>query len=481
MNRKTIFRNESQKLDSAFLEAGLPEKVLLVPLDFAKLTHYACFCNGRGQYLRQAFPVKNNTEGLSYLIDAIERTRKAKGIGQKGHVIIGGEDSASYTRNFMDRLHQSGYLTVRMDAKEVHHQADSVDSSTDKTALRAIAKTMLNRDVRETGGTDAYDKLRELTRQRRRIVHLSTSVKNRIHTHADRLFPGFLSPQSALKPFSKSSLALMGKSFSAASIKRRSLTRLTTQLSRQGLREAAKVAAALKEQANAAIIGNREASQTSAQLLEAELRLYETMQKNLECLDYECAQSLASLPEAMLTSVRGIGITLAACICAETGSVGLTSDCDQLNAYAGIVPKVSQTGGPESEAKVGGKRSRFNRVLKDYLLQAGNHLYLHGPEDLMEDARRRKTEGKAVETAMARRFLRMARALSKQGVVYLPRKLRCEKATSQDRAEYVLEVWPDLLVKWKRLNLHQQAFAPDTPLGKWRTVVQNIYEIELPL
>jgi hypothetical protein len=36
MKRKNIFRNESQKLDAAFIEAGLPERVLLVPLDFAK-------------------------------------------------------------------------------------------------------------------------------------------------------------------------------------------------------------------------------------------------------------------------------------------------------------------------------------------------------------------------------------------------------------------------------------------------------------
>ena len=34
VKRKSIFRNDSQKLDSAFIEAGLPEKVLLVPLDW---------------------------------------------------------------------------------------------------------------------------------------------------------------------------------------------------------------------------------------------------------------------------------------------------------------------------------------------------------------------------------------------------------------------------------------------------------------
>ena len=80
MKRKNIFRNESQKLDAAFIEAGLPERVLLVPLDFAKITHYACFCDGRGTYVRKAFTVKNTQEGIDYLVDQIERTRVARSI-----------------------------------------------------------------------------------------------------------------------------------------------------------------------------------------------------------------------------------------------------------------------------------------------------------------------------------------------------------------------------------------------------------------
>ena len=130
MKRKSIFKNNSQNIDAAFIEAGLPEKVLLVPLDFAKSTHYACFCDGLGRYLRQAFTVKNTKEGLDYLVERIEATRKSRAIGNKRHVIIGGEDSASYTRNFMQRLNELGYLAVRLSSCEVHRQAESVDSST---------------------------------------------------------------------------------------------------------------------------------------------------------------------------------------------------------------------------------------------------------------------------------------------------------------------------------------------------------------
>lgn len=483
MKRKSIFRDDSQKLDAAFVEAGLPEKVLLVALDFAKSTHYACFCDGRGRYIRKAFTVKNSRDGIDYLIQQIEQTRRARSIRSKRHVIIGGEDSASYTRNFMDQLLQQGYLTVRLNAREVHKQAESLDSSTDKTALRAIAKTMLNRDARETTRSDQYAELRGLTRQRRQIVHLSTAMKNRIHTHVDRLFPGFLSKDSAVAPFSKASLQLMEKSFSAAAVHRRSEKALSAQLSRQGVRQAASVAKKLKEQAAKAICADPDSVQLSAQLIATDLRLFQTLQSTLSGLDQQCARILAQLPEAFVVSIKGIGITLCASICAETGSLAKVQHCDQINAYAGIAPKVKQTGGPEAPARIGGKRRSFNRTLKDYTMQAGNHLYLHGPQELLEDAARRKLNGKAVDAAMARRFLRIARALTKSHVIYLPTHLRTDRveADSEQRAQYISQVWPDLLIKWKRLGLHHEAFKPETPLGRWRMIVQEIYDIELPL
>jgi transposase len=482
MKRKSIFKKDSQKIDAAFIEAGHPEKILLVPLDFAKSTHYACFCDGLGRYQRQAFTVKNNREGLDYLVDLIEAARKSRSIKNKQHIIVGGEDSASYTRNFMQRLKELGYLAVRLSSCEVHRQAESTDSSTDKTALRAIAKTMLNRDAQLIDGHDIYAELRALTRQRRRIVHLNTAVKNRIHTHSDRLFPGFLSKGSALSPFSKGSLELMSKpSFGAASISGKNEKILARQLSRQGTPRSSEVAIALKQQAKEAIFADKNSAHISSHILDGELQLFRALQSNLEGLDQGCARLLARTPEAFVTSIKGIGITLISSICAESGSLAQLTRADSLNAYAGIVPKVKQTGGPESEAKIRGRRRSFNRVLKDYTLQAGNHLYLHGPEELMHDAVHRKLGGRVVDAAMARRFFRISRALCKKHYIYLPSGLRGQDTLPAARAQYILDSWPDLLIKWKRLGMHEEAFAPERPLGQWRLLMQEIYKIELSL
>ena len=483
MKTKTIFKNQSQKLQAAFMKAQNPEKVLLVPVDFAKQTHYAFFCDGYGQYLRKPFTVRNDRDGVDYLVKVIEKTRTSKGIRSKAQVIIAGEDSASYTQNFMLQLAGHGYVTMQVNAHEVHRQAESIDSSTDKTSLQAIAKTLLNRNAREFATPDDYRQLREFTRQRRRLVHQTTCVKNRIHTHADRLFPGFLSCESAINAFSAASIELMRGSFSAVLFSKKPLTQLQRRLERLGVKNAAQTASALKEQARRSIPAQAEVAKTSHQLLQGELDLYLALESNTTLLDHEIARQLASTPAAFLTSIRGLGITLIAAITAEIGDLSSAPRTDCINAYAGIIPKVKQTGGPECEAHVGGKRQRFNRTLKDYLLQAGNHLYLHGPDDLMNDARRRKAANKAVETAMARCLLRIARTLIKNHCIYLPAHLRCDTddTGARQRAEYIVKIWPAMLLKWKRLGLAEEAFAPEAPLGIWRTNAQEIYEIELPL
>jgi hypothetical protein len=237
----------------------------------------------------------------------------------------------------------------------------------------------------------------------------------------------------------------------------------------------------LKQQARDSIPADKDSARLSAYILAGELELFRALESNLQTLDKECARLLARTPEAFVTSIKGIGITLTSSVCAESGSLAQVTRADSLNAYAGIVPKVKQTGGPESEAKIRGRRRSFNRVLKDYTMQAGNHLYLHGPEELMQDAVRRKLVGKAVDTAMARRFLRIARALCKNHFIYLPTHLRGQNASSQERVQYILDTWPALLVKWKRLGLHEEAFASENPLGQWRLIMQEIHDIDLPL
>jgi transposase len=109
----------------------------------------------------------------------------------------------------------------------------------------------------------------------------------------------------------------------------------------------------------------------------------------------------------MLTTIRGTGITLAAGVASEIGPPDSQPSTRRLCSYAGIVPRVKQTGGPEKGAKTGKVSRRNNHLLKNHIVQCGNHLGQHGPADLKEDHRRRGANTQHADFGMARRYLRM--------------------------------------------------------------------------
>jgi hypothetical protein len=65
--------------------------------------------------------------------------------------------------------------------------------------------------------------------------------------------------------------------------------------------------------------------------------------------------------------------------------------------------------------------------------------------------------------------------------VYLPARLRKKDAKPEERASYYLMMWPYLRDKWQKLGALEAAFSDDRPLGRWRNMVQELYEIKLTL
>ena len=131
-------------------------------------------------------------------------------------------------------------------------------------------------------------------------------------------------------------------------------------------------------------------------------------------------------------------------------------------------------------AKTGKVSRRCNHILKDYIVQCGNHLGQHGPADLKEDHRRRGAHKQHADFGMARRFLRMGMRLMRNGESYVPPELR-EGATLEELQPYYLQSWPKLLDKWVKSGAVHTAFDPANPLGQWRERIEAIYGIELTL
>ncbi len=481
MKKRNIYQNRSQELLSLFEEAGNSAKVMCVPMDYAKKDHVVMFCNGHGDILRKPFSVKNSPDGVKYLVDQATRSCQRRGI-KKNHVFFGGEDANSYVENFVSTLRSKGWVVAAVNAHDAKKQRANLQASTDRLDLMGIATMLL--DCRANccpAQSGIYRNLRTLVRHRRKLVVMSTEVKNRIHGVVDRLFPGFLNEgKTGIVPFTSSSLYLMEDRFSPRQVGARHLRTTVAQAKKKGLQKPEDCIRKLKIHAASVLEPVPEWVGSLQTALHHEVQLHRNL---LECItqaDRQVAQLLARTPAAMLTTIHGIGITLAAGTGSEIGPPARQSSVRRLSSYAGIVSRVKQTGGPEGEPRHGSVSRRCNHLLKNAVVQSANHLGQHGPPELKEDHRRRGAGGQHADFGMARRFLRIGMNLMRTGQCYLPPELR-EHPEPEALKTYYLKAWERLHGIWKKAGALEEAFDPRNPLGQWRDCIQTLYEIELPL
>lgn len=283
MKKRTIYANQSQELLTLFEQAGNSGKVLCVPIDYAKKDHVVMFCNGYGNILRKPFPVKNTPEGIKYLIDQVSRSCRHHKIDEK-HVFFGGEDVGSYAQNFATTLRSGGWLVAGINAHDAKKQRANMQASTDRLDLMGIATMMLNRRGNcSPAQSGIYLNLRTLVRHRRKLVVMTTEVRNRIHAIVDRLFPGFLDEKkSGITPFSKSSLYLMETRFSATQIRRRRRKPLVESLRRLGTPKPENAAAKLQVYAQQVLHTPEEYVSTLQLSLAQHVKHHRCLHENIE-------------------------------------------------------------------------------------------------------------------------------------------------------------------------------------------------------
>lgn len=482
MINTSIFSAQSKDLRKLFEQAGHRSKVLCAPLDYAKKQHTVLFCNGHGDILKKPFSVDNSPAGLKFLLDQLQHTLTGRHLQAK-HVFFGGEDIPAYAENFITQLRQKGYLVAQVNAWEAKKRRENFQASNDHLDLTAIAKLLLDwRGNVAPAAHGTYRSLRELSRTRRRVVRDKTALSNRIHTYVDRLFPGFLDvAQSGLAPFSKASLALMSERFSAPQIRRRRRPSLSHQLQRHGVEKADEVASQLQQLAAQVLEPASEHVSVWQVSLQQQVLLYNATQAACHALEAEVAHWLALTPGAFLTSIRGIGVTLAAGLSAELGDPNRLRRLACLCSYAGIIPGSKQTGGPQSPAHTTGVKPRCNRILKDWAVQASVKIGQCGPPELKAAYLALEAQEQHAQFIMAKRLLRLCKCLLRTQSIYRPSHLLAADTPRGKLAAYYLELWPALLTKWKGTCDLRHVFAAQHPLGGWRLMVQDLYGLALPL
>lgn len=480
--RNNVYANCNPDLLKLFASAGHPAKVMCVALDYAKAEHRALICNGTGELCKGSFAVENSAEGVKKLLEEVQAQARRRRIRPE-HVFFGGEDYPSFAENFLRQLRAEKYLVVRVNAWEAKQYRDNFQASSDSLDLLGIARCCLNRRgqaVREPA--PAYANLRAAARQRDDLVWDRTATSNRIYPYVDRLLPGFLNArQSGIAPFSEASLALIEEGLSAERIAKKPLAKLAQWLARRGVDQPRERADQLKALARAALPPEKEQAAILQSLAAKLVKLYRGLDESIAALDRELAFWLAQTPGALLTSISGFGVTLAAGWMAELGPPGNWRAVRRTCSYAGVIPSSKQTGGAAKAPVEGHPQNRCNKRLKNVVLQAVEKVRQFGPPELAGQYAPLDARGAHTERLMAKRLIRLCKCIVLSGAPYRPKTLLEEQAPPQSVAAHYEQLWEKLVLKWKNKACLDQVFDPKNPLGAWRAMAQQLYALELRL
>lgn len=477
----SIFQRSNPAIEKLFAKAGSPKKIMCVPIDYAKSQHTALVCNGEGSLLRGPFNIHNTAEGVDFLEDIIKGLCKKHSI-RKEFVFFGGEDCTAFCYNFIHALMKRGYLGIGVNAFEGAQARQNQIASTDKLDLLGIASVLINKKRGRTLSSEYGQArlMRELTHQRDSLVKAHTASAHRIHHWVDQLLPGFLNDkQSGLAPFSEASLWLMSQNFSPRQLLARRNDILVERLRLFKIKDTDAKVAQLKQLARTTLPPPADLVDILQSNLSREVRLYGHLRDTLGELDQQIARRLAATPGAMLTTVPGIGLILASGFYAELGEPARQRNQASLAAYAGLVARVKQTGGPDKEARSLGRSRRACIPLKRRILDITLSVANYGPDELKADYKRRQEANQDVRFTMGRRMLRICFHLIQRHDFFLPPSLLPPHSSTEARKAYYNRIWDSILIKWRNAGAIQQAFADGTPLEQWRLMLNELYNLNL--
>ena len=203
--------------------------------------------------------------------------------------------------------------------------------------------------------------LRELTRQRFYLVDCVSDAKRKVISFIDKIFPEYQTLFS--DTFGHTSLELLSNYTSPDVI-----AELDTELfshflrsvshGRFGLAKAKEIQSAAKN-----TFGSFLFADSATLAIRQFVRQIQLLEEQISELDEYIAEKL-SMFDSQLTTIVGVGSTLAAVFVAEIGDINRFDAPDKLAAFAGIDPSVKQSG------EFNGSRCRMSKRGSPYLRRA---------------------------------------------------------------------------------------------------------------
>ncbi len=331
--------------------------MLFVGIDIAKRNHEASVIAQDGRVVRKAMRFANSQAGYNKFMDMVRSLSEP--------VVFGMEATGHYWLTLYTHLRNDGYTVhvinpIQSDALRGMYirktKTDSIDSVIIADVIRfgRYCETSV-----EPGDLQA---MRELCRQRFYIIDMASDLKRKVIALLDQVFPEYEKLFS--DTFGVSSMKLLSQYTTPEemlSVSSQQLAEVLEKASRGrlGAEKAVEIQDAAKNS-----FGIVMASSSFSLIIRQYIEQIRSLESSVDIFDTEIARLLSGF-DTQLTTITGIGPTLAAVILSEIGGdIKRFSSPAKLAAYAGVDPTVRQSG------DFSGTRMKMSKRGSPYLRRA---------------------------------------------------------------------------------------------------------------
>ncbi|MCL2774569.1 MAG: IS110 family transposase [Oscillospiraceae bacterium] len=339
--------------------------MIYVGVDVAKNTHYACV-TGDQKVITAPFSFTNDEMGFTKFQNSFAKYPAAD-------VIVGLESTSIYGENLMAFVAELGYRIALINPIETSsiRKTRIRNSKTDKIDAKSICKYLSREEYRLMQPKElALFQLRGLCRFRQTVKKSNCRLKTQLVSYIDINFPEFGSAFCSVHL--KSTYAVLSEFPTAGLIAKANITKLTNLLNSNSRGKFNREKAdKLKTLAKRSIASpNRDMAfqiiNTIKQIQLIELQL-DDIEKRI-CTIFNDIDSI-------IKTIPGIGEINGSMILSEIGDISRFSNPNQLIAFAGLDPTVSQSG--NFKAKSTRMSKRGSSVLRYALVNAAWNVSLN--------------------------------------------------------------------------------------------------------
>lgn len=376
--------------------------MLYIGIDISKYKHDCIVVNDAGAIIRNAFSFDNSRSGFDQF------TEMYRSLDPKEIKRIGFEATGHYQDNLKVYLERSGIGFMELNALLVHKFKNSQTLrgvKTDKTDARLIASYLSSIEFKPYPKISYHTlALRSLCKRHFDLINERTKYLIRITNFLDRTFPEF---KESINGNIKSKTAMYILHYYGIPAK---IANINAQ-SYENIRKCSygKFSVAkfnrLRELASNTVGFSYE---TDLLEIKSLLRVYDTLQDEISLVENEITTHLSKI-NSHIPSILGIGKVSAASIIAEIEDISRFDSPNKILAFAGLDPRIYQSGTQESRGRMNKKGSV---VLRRVLMNCAESVLMYNPA-FYTYYRKKRDEGKSHRVAISHVARKLVRIIYK--------------------------------------------------------------------